>query len=224
MRSTTPSLPRRRTLAALLALCASPLARADAHGDYQRALISDNARAMTLLMLRGFDPNTRDDKGRPGLVAAVQRDSLKVVDILLISPGIQVDLPSAQGETALMLACIKGHLALVQELLRRGSAVNRSGWAPLHYAASASHKHTPAIVQTLLRAGAQVNAPSPNASTALMLAAQYSSEAVVEQLLQAGANAALRNQQGLAAVDFARRANRLYLVKRLAKLNANKKP
>jgi len=215
-----PTEPTRRR-----ALLACALLRAfDSHaddnaqaGDFERAIVGDNARAMTLLMLRGFDPNTRNAKGQPGLVAALQRDALQVVDILLISPGVQVDLASPQGETALMLACIKGHLALVQELLRRGSAVNRAGWAPLHYAASASREHTRAIVQVLLRAGAHVNAASPNGSTALMLAAQYSSEEVVQDLLRAGADITLRNQRNLDAVDFARRSERRYLVEQLVK-------
>jgi len=218
------TVPARRRALHALAACAllraldSRAQEKPQAGDFERAIVGNNARAMTLLMLRGFDPNTRNAKGQPGLVAALHRDALQVVDILLISPGVQVDLASPQGETALMLACIKGHLPLVQELLRRGSAVNRAGWTPLHYAASASHEHTRTIVQVLLRAGAHVNAASPNGSTALMLAAQYSSEDVVHDLLRAGADITLRNQRNLDAVDFARRSDRRYLVEQLVKI------
>ena len=57
-----------------------------------------------------------------------------------------------------------------------------------------------------------------------MIAAQYSSEAVVDLLLKEGADVVLRNQQGLMAVDFARRAGRLYMVERLGKaLQAERK-
>jgi ankyrin repeat protein len=51
------------------------------------------------------------------------------------------------------------------------------------------------------------------------MAAQYGIEAVVEALLDAGADASLRNEQGLSALDFARRAERPDLVVRLERAN-----
>ena len=102
----TPS-PRRRLmtgLAALAAISLPGLAWADDLATYERALISDNAPAMVNLIFNGFNPNTRDAKGRPGLVAALSLDSLKVYEVLLKSPGIDVNAASAQNETALMMA------------------------------------------------------------------------------------------------------------------------
>ena len=219
--------PRRRLLASLAVFSAIPLpslAWADDAAAYERALISDNAPAMVNLIFRGFNPNTRDAKGRPGLVAALNLDSLKVYEVLLKSPGIDVNAASAQNETALMMACIKGELGIVQELIKRGADINREGWAPLHYAASADRPQTLDIVKLLIEESAYIDAASPNGSTPLMIAAQYSSEAVVDLLLKEGADVVLRNQQGLTAVDFARRAGRLYMVERLGKaLQAERK-
>lgn len=48
-----------------------------------------------------------------------------------------------------------------------------------------------------------------------MLAAQYGSEGMVKLLLDEGADVQLRNQQGLSAVDFARRSEREFMVKML---------
>ncbi len=204
--------------ACAMALSGAGWARASNYDDYVRAIISDNERAMVNLIFRGFDPNTRDERGRPGLVAALHQGSLGVFDVLLKSPGIRVNEASRQGETALMMACIKGHLALAKELILRGADINREGWAPLHYAASADTPQTVDIIRLLLDNSAYIDAESPNGTTPLMLAAQYSSEAVVDLLLKEGADIALRNQRGFTAVDFAQQADRQFMVERLSKV------
>lgn len=190
---------------------------ADAYDDYSRALVSDNASAMVDLIFRGFDPNTLDTRGRPGLVSALHQDSLKVFDVLLKAPKINVNLASRQNETPLMMACIKGHLDLAKRLIKMGADVNREGWTPLHYAASADTPQTLDIVKLLLEESAYIDAASPNGTTPLMIAAQYSSEAVVKLLLQEGADIMLRNQRNMTAADFARLADRQYMVELLSK-------
>ncbi len=223
-RSTLLPVSRRQSLrwlgAAVAAAGAAGLpgtAWASAYEDYSRALVSDNSSAILNLVFRGFDPNTLDSRGRPGLVAALHQDSLKVVDELLRAPGIKVNLASRQNETALMMACIKGHLDLVRRLIKMGADVNREGWTPLHYAASADTPQTLDIVKLLLEESAYIDAASPNGTTPLMIAAQYSSEAVVKLLLQEGADIMLRNQRNMTAADFARLADRQYMVELLSK-------
>lgn len=190
---------------------AQPQAQTQTQVEFERALIRDNHRAMLDLIFRGVDPNTRDSRGRPGLVAALHRDSLRVFDVLMQAPGVRLDETSAQGESALMMAALKGHLAIVRKLLERGAAVNNEGWNALHYATSAALPDSLAIVQLLVRKGAPVDAPSPNGTTALMMAAQYGSEDVVAQLLKYGADPLARNQRGWTPVDFARQASRQYM-------------
>ena len=185
--------------------------------DYSRALVSDNSSTMVNLIFRGFDANTLDSRGRPGLVAALHQDSLKVFDVLLKAPKIDVNLASRQNETPLMMACIKGHLKLAKELIKRGADVNREGWTPLHYAASADTPQTLDIIKLLLEENAYIDAASPNGTTPLMLAAQYSSEAVVKLLLEEGADITLRNQRNLTAADFAKLVDRQYMADLLGK-------
>lgn len=217
-----PSLTRRQSLrwlgAAAAGVAGLPrLGWANDFEDFSRALVGDNDRTMVNLIFRGFDANTLDSRGRPGLVAALHQDSLKVFDVLLKAPRIDVNLASRQNETPLMMACIKGHLDIARELIRRGADVNREGWTPLHYAASADTAQTLDIIKLLLEESAYIDAASPNGTTPLMLAAQYSSEAVVRLLLREGADITLRNQRNFTAADFARLVDRQYMVELLGK-------
>lgn len=160
----------------------------------------------------GADPNMLDDYGRPALVFALSQESWRVVDVLLQAPGLDVNLASRQGETALMMASIRGSLPHVRRLIEMQADVNRHGWTPLHYAASADRPDSVAIAHVLLEHHAYIDAESPNGSTPLMLAAQYGSENMVHLLLEQGADSQLRNQLGLNVVDFAKRSDRGYMV------------
>lgn len=190
-------------------------AHADVASDFQTAIVRDNFVTIRKLLQQGFNPNTVDERGQPALVKAMQLESLRVVHELLQAPGLQLDAANRGGETALMHACIKGHMELVRQMLRMGAKINHPGWTPLHYAASADTEHSVEIAALLLEHHAYIDAESPNQSTPLMLAAQYGSEAMVRLLLSAGADVQLKNQLGLTAVDFARRSEREFMVRLL---------
>lgn len=187
-------------------------ANAGSYEDFFVAIKNDNASVLNGLLERGFDPNTRDPKGQPGLTMALQERSPKVVKALLERPGIDVNALNPAGESALMMAALKGDLASAQGLLDRGAKVNQPGWSALHYAAAGPE---PRLVQLLIERGGDLDAASPNGTTPLMMAAQYGSEDGVRLLLDRGADAGRRNERGMRAVDFAKLAGREALVKRL---------
>lgn len=191
------------------------LANAGSFDDFFIAIRNDNAGTVSELLARGFDPNTRNEKGQPGLAIAMQEQSLKAARALLAQPGIDVNALNPAGESALMLAALKGEVVGVQLLLERGAKVNQPGWSPLHYAATGPE---PKLVQLLLQRGAAINAEAPNGSTPLMMAAQYGSEDSVKLLLVAGADVKRRNGRGLMAADFARMSGREGLTKQLEAL------
>lgn len=196
----------------LIAAVAFCNATAGSYEDYFRALKIDNAGVVSELLARGFDPNSPDEKGQTGLHLAMRDGSAKVAAVLLAHPALRVDAPNANDETAMMLAALKGQVEAVQRLLDRGAAVNRPGWAPLHYAATGPE---PRVVALLLDRGAQVDAPSPNGSTALMMAARYGSDDSAFLLLAKGASTSLRNQKDMNAADFARSVGRDALAAKL---------
>lgn len=181
--------------------------------DFFSAVVRDDSDRVMTLMVRGSDPNLRDAKGDTGLLVALREQSWKAADTLMQYPALDVNVANQAGETALMLAALRGRLDWVKKLLARGAQVNQPGWTALHYAASSSDDSS--CLEWLLKQGAEPNARSPNGTTALMMAARYGTERSVDLLLKAGADKNLRNEQGLNALDFARAAEREFLLARL---------
>ncbi|MDB5871528.1 MAG: putative ankyrin repeat harboring protein [Ramlibacter sp.] len=178
---------------------------AGSYEDFFSAVKQDNPKAITALLNRGFDPNTPSPEGLSGLYLALRDGSLKAAQALVEWPKTNVEARTAQDESPLMMAALKGNLELARKLVARDADVNKTGWTPLHYAATGGHL---AIIELLLENHAYIDAESPNGTTALMMAAHYGSPAAVKLLLEAGADPTLKNQLGLTAIDFAQRANR----------------
>ncbi len=187
---------------------------AGSYEDFFTAIKRDHRHTIEALLQRGIDPNTVDDNGQPGIIAALLNESYEAANALAASERLQVEAANRSGETALMLASLRGRTALVQRLLQRGAVGNRPGWSPLHYAATAPDE---APMKLLLTHGAAVDARSPNGTTPLMMAADYGPSACVDLLLAAGAQVDLKNDLGLTAVDFARQRGRDWLADGLSK-------
>ncbi len=187
--------------------------RANPVVDFFRAVQLDDVRTVQRLLGEGLDPNSLNDKGQPGLFIAMRDESPKVAAALLAHPKIKVDASNASNETPLMMAALRGDIALAEQLLARGAAVNRPGWTPLHYAATGPQTE---MVALLLQRGAAIEALSPNRSTPLMMASRYGPESSVDLLLARGASLQARNDAGMTAVDFASSAGRETLANRLA--------
>jgi ankyrin repeat protein len=133
---------------------------------------------------------------------------MRVLQALLEAPGIQVDAPALNGNTALMMAAFKRNRAAAEALIARGAAVNRAGWTPLHYAAASGDED---IATLLIKRGARLDAASPVKSgsfTPLMMAAREGQPDMAQFLLGQGANPQLANTEGLTAAQIAERANR----------------
>jgi len=195
-----------RALAVLLVwLSGSSLALGGSYDDYFRALRADDTAALTTLLLRGMDPNTVDPSGTPGLVLAAREGSWKVVSLLLAQKSIQVEARTQNDESALMMAALGGNEAMARTLMIKGADVNKTGWTPLHYAATKGHV---GMIKLLLDKSAYIDAESPNQTTPLMMAAMYGTFEAVKLLIDEGADVLLKNALNLTALDFARQAQR----------------
>ena len=154
-------------------------AHAGSFEDFFSAIQRDDARALTALLQRGFDPNTRDAKGQSGLLLAVREPAPNALRVLLNAKNIQVEARNSQDESPLMMAAIRGQLDIARQLIDKDADVNKPGWAPLHYAVSSSQGDALGVAKLLLDNSAYVDAASPNGTTPLMMAAMYGSPEAV---------------------------------------------
>lgn len=180
-------------------------AHAGAYEDFFKAVQFDNVRVVQALLQRGFDPNSVNPEGVPALMLAVREPSIQVAELLASWPTTRTEVRNASDESPLMLASLKGFLPLVKRLVENDADVNKTGWTPLHYAATGGHVP---VIEFLLDQSAYIDAESPNGTTPLMMAAMYGSPEAVKVLIQAGADLNLKNQLGMTALDFAIRGQR----------------
>jgi uncharacterized protein len=197
------------------------LVYAGSYDDFFRAIKQDNAAKVKELIARGFDANTIDPKGQNGLYLALMEPSPKAAEVLIEWSKTDANQLNTKGESPLMLAALKGNQDGVEKLIKKGADVNKTGWTPLHYAASNGQV---AIINLLLENNAYIDAESPNGTTPLMMAAMYGTSAAVKLLLQEGADPKLKNQQGLTALDFARRGDRPDAVQAIATAIRGERP
>jgi ankyrin repeat protein len=176
-------------------------AQTGAYEDFNRAVIANDGRAVAALLRRGVDPNTTIERGDPALLAAAQDGSLEVVQALLKGRA-KVDIRNAYGDTPIMVASLKGHLAIVKALRAAGASINHPGWTPLLYAAVAGQDQ---IIDYLLSAGADVGTIAPNGASAIMLAVSSKKFDTVKLLLDYGFDYNVRNDKGETALAWARR-------------------
>lgn len=182
----------------------SAFSAAGSYEDFFIALQNDQVKVVSSLLSRGFDPNTVNLQAEPALLNALNVGALTSAEVLVRHPKINVNVRNGHGETALMLACLKGHLALAKLLISKQADINQPGWTPLHYAATGGHVE---LIQFLLEESAYIDAESPNGTTPLMMAARYGSAKATQLLIDEGADLQVKNQLGLTALDFAKQGN-----------------
>lgn len=189
----------------LLVLTGFNVAGAGSYEDFFKAIKTDDVAGIERLLARGMDVNTLDPQGQHGLTMAILEPSPKVARLLVDTPNINLNTLNANGESALMLVALRGQLDLARQMVKKDADVNKTGWTPLHYAASSGQLP---LIELLIQNNAYIDAESPNGTTPLMMASMYGTPAAVKLLLGEGADPQLKNQQGLNAVQFAQRANR----------------
>lgn len=197
------ALHRRHVLAGLTLGLAAPLAWAGAYEDFFAAILRDDPDTIRALLRRGFDPDTRDTKGQVGLTLALQNGSNKAFAALLTARRLNVEARNKQDESPLMMAAIKGNVEAVKALIARNADVNKTGWTPLHYAATGGHLK---MIELLLEHYAFIDAQAPNGNTPLMMAAYFGTPEAVKLLIEQGADVKMTNQSGKTALDFAQMA------------------
>ena len=104
------------------------IAEQGGHTPLYNACFSDSAEAVRVLLEHGADPNKRftyrsfiDGRAEGDLVALMLARSANVASLLLVA-GADVNIPGANGTTALMRAAFRGSAEVVQLLLAAANA------------------------------------------------------------------------------------------------------
>jgi ankyrin repeat protein len=184
----------------LYVLIGYSLSNAGSYDDFIAAVTFDQPATIERLLARGFDPNTPNEKGVPGILVALQSESTKSAMLLAKHPKTNLNANNSVNETPLMLAAINNQLDLAKVLISRGADVNRPGWTPLHYAAAKGHRE---MMRLLLENEAYIDSESANGTTPLMMAAYYAQPLAVKLLLEEGADPTLLNAANASALDMA---------------------
>ncbi len=144
-------------------------------------------------------------KGAPDrrVVDAAKNDD-KAAIIRLIQQKADVNVPEADGTTAISWAVRQDDIEIADRLIRAGANVrtaNRYGVTPLYLAALNGN---PEIILKLLKAGAGANDAVSEGETALMTASRSGHLAAVEVLIEGGATIDAReNWRGQTALMWA---------------------
>lgn len=185
------------------------------------AVVSDQKQneAVTFLLSRGVDVNTKDKEGwTPLMMAANDSNSMPLVLRTLLDHGANVNAQCicsgwlAGGWTALMLAAYGGHDDIVKILVAKPSNVNLKNNEGRTALAVASDRGHADVVRTLLANGADVNERDNEGMTVLMLASVSGSKTVVRTLLEEGAHVSDKDKHGRAAMQLAKLTERTDII------------
>ena len=137
---------------------------------------------LNLLVQAGCDLTQRDGKGYTTLMHYVDRMRPRHVEVLLGCDKVDVHAVCPKGVNALMIACSRGHCAIVESLLSAGADATSAcprGISCLHRAASAGRG---GVVRALLQAGALCDAEDSEGETALQRAVRQDRVEAVREL------------------------------------------
>ena len=143
--------------------------------------------------LAGCGHSGRKDLERRGIsysaenfVGSAKRNDIAVLKLFLNS-GIDVNSRDNGGNTALMVASLRGHKEVAKLLISKGADVNakdKYGRTPLIWASYAAHKE---VAELLVSKGADVNVKDEQGNTPLMEASREDHTEVIELLKSKGA-------------------------------------
>lgn len=191
---------RFRGFVLILGVTLSLTASAGIYDDILIAAEKDDTAQVVDLLKRGMDVNTADRSGSTLLMIAARNANLDLLEFLLRSRANTLKR-NKYGDSAIMLAALRGHAAIVEKLFAAGADVGHAGWNALHYAAFSGRAD---ILRLLTKRQGSLDAKAPNGQTALMLAAGAGHLEAVKVLVDADADMDLDDGTGRTALVLAK--------------------
>jgi hypothetical protein len=193
-----------RTFVLLSALClCAASASAGIYDDILSAANRDDTGQVVDLLKRGMDVNTADQSGNTLLMIAARNNNVSLLDFLLRNRA-NILKKNEYGDSALMLASLRGNREAVRMLLDALAPADSAGWNSIHYAAYSGKVD---ILRMLVSSGSpNLDVAAPNGQTALMLAARNGHLDAVRVLVDADADIDLEDYDGQTALSLAQDA------------------
>jgi ankyrin repeat protein len=185
---------------------------------------SGSIEALEALLAHGACIEQTNNLGDTPLHAAAKEGQIKMISRLLRDNGVRADTKNARLQTALFIACDRGHLDAAQLLFAQGAnltTMDSFGNHAIHVAAKNGHVD---VIRWLLGLGINpdIQTESSVGVTPLQLAVSFRHEAVVGELLRAGSSPEGKTDGGMTPLMSAADAGSLNIVKRLLKAGAKK--
>ncbi len=155
-------------------------------------LFEDDARYTYNILQLKPNPNIADREGNTPLFAAICKQSIEKIDLLLEAKA-NVNHSSNLGFTPLFFAACIGNERIVSMLLHAGADVHHrdhNGETALHVTANMQ------IANLLIKAGADIKAQNKRGFTPFITAVQNGADDVVQYYIQQGQNVNIRDNFG----------------------------
>ena len=207
----------------------SVIIRYSVHGSTADSLIEYTGRKLQFMRLIGIfslyindDPVLQEDENMNftfelALLEAVTAGNNEAIEFLLQLETVNIDHTNEEGNTALMLACERGHEDIVHSLLSAGVKIdiwNNKKLTPLMMASE--HDHI-SIIHMLLQANANPHTKTSNGSNALMIASFHGNYKVVKLLISKGVDCKCQRKDGTNAFMLACQNGHTQIVELLLK-------
>lgn len=167
-----------------------------------------------------FNINFEYNGDLPPLLSAAKLGHENVL-IFLLQLGMDPNLTTVSGKSAMHYAAEKGLLLCMQHLVAAGGDPNlkeEDGWTPLHYAVSHQQEN---IVKYLIEIGCDVNEANDKRSTLLHLAARKGNENIMRFLIEKGGDLNKKNKNGQLPLHSAASHGHANLVDIILEINPN---
>jgi len=161
----------------------------------------------------GLPPDFMGSRIGSGLMIGAWEGNLDLMSLFL-ARGADINRRNDNGETALVLAALRGNSAAVKWLIERGARINTEPrqWSALHYAVFSGHAE---LADYLIEQGADINALSTNGSSVLMMAIYEGHQALARKLIEKGVDRRPKNDWGDGALEWAMRYGHLDIARQL---------
>lgn len=184
------------------------------------AVIHGEPVMINMLIKAGAEVNQVNDLGYSALMVAAEKSKLQAIKCLVGQHHANTEIKGEDGNTALMLAVLRGDIVTSRTLIEVGASVNaidKNSRTPLMKAIEQGKNAE--IVKLLIESGAAINAKDKDGLTAFMIAAAKNNFDFLKLLKTLGCDINAKNNDGATALILAVKRGNLDCVKFLAEMD-----